>query len=684
MSSSPLLPSHNTFTSGPFQGLICRELTKAIENQEHVQVVNYADDMLQSHLLKVLDARAYGNCMQGKCSLAIEDAQRMIDFSPTVADGYLRKGDILSMYGRQRCAIATYDTGMERIKMDEDNEQQIEQLVLSTTEAIILDAKRIDFIARLPIDIVDLILLLLPKDTKAACLAVSTAWRRKVLECKTAWKRVVLDDSPEDLDVFVGAIQFIAPSIEHLTINTEVEATRLKYLRCIATQNMRPYTLLFAHAFWQTCHTLTKLNIDLGDSHSFITLAEVLSSCVTITDLTYSTTSSMSAVTGDFSVLESNRMLTNLELKATAITGREMESVLQHCFRIHRLVINGCDPSVFDPIDRLAPYLEILAYNHPNPVPELYHHKEQQGKVNDSNNGSSSNSSRGGEQKTGLRMIYTNNGGRCVPTSALFPLLYKNQKTLETVFVMLSDLTRAEVCQFKTHYADFKMDKLTSFTFWPLRAIQPFLLRSINRAAALTCLRIAEVSDLRAIIKVLLDMPPLETFAISHMPRMSSNATTAACGTSLIQLFERYACVSMSQPSLRCITFRHCHVVTDAVLAALAHIKTLESITLSNLERVTAAGLQEFVRSMSEQVKSITLTDMESATNDVIAELGSCACLEEVSLDSLSKLTDDGLNFFIESPIPALTKLTLRKCPLVTEECLVAVKENVKVVIQDD
>ncbi|KAI8139381.1 hypothetical protein BJV82DRAFT_694330 [Fennellomyces sp. T-0311] len=630
------------------------QLSNSITLGDYYQAISDAsaaiDQVFQSQLLVLLDIRAHAHAKRGQYDAACADAQDMIYYAPELGAGYVRKGTVYSMYGQQAKAINAFNQGLGTVKSDK------ERLTMGLNNATMISKKRIDFLQQLPAELANHIIMLLPKDAKAACLTVSTVWAKRVMECQGAWHDLSVDDTPEDTEL-IHAAPSIVPYINHLTINASREAIRSTYMQCIkdapsvrlqtlkmtasGTRNLRTDIITVSLALWQARHTLTRLEIDLGGNSNPVTMAETLVLCDSVTELTYSTTFTMSVVTGNFAKLKKQHPLASLELTTKSTTGRDIISMLQKCQQIRRLVMNGCMDTVLEPITAYTPNLEIFGYNTGVPIPPL-------------------EDTRG---VPGLREIYTSNGGEPVYAPSLLPLLYRNRKTLERVCANMSPLSEPERQQMNTTFADFTLPNISELTFWCYSGIQPFILQSIRSTMTLTSLAVVNSYDLDPVIRAIAKLPPLTLLQISHI-------TTTTNRSLLIQLCSRYARASKTRPALNTIIFRHCDEVTDDVIAALAEIKTLQNVTFGGLDHITTGGIIHFIQLSGQQLTDIRLDGMDSVTDSIVIALGDCENLSSIKLGNLVNVTDYGLRGLVLKRSHTLSTVVLKNCPLISAECI--------------
>ncbi|KAI8145609.1 hypothetical protein BJV82DRAFT_42922 [Fennellomyces sp. T-0311] len=631
------------------------QLDTSIKACNYQQVIDDAstviDQLCQSHLLVLLDIRAYAHAKQGHYDSACIDAQKMIDYAPKLGVGYARKGDVFSMFGRQSRAIDTYNQGLEAAALDHT---QIQRLAKGKMNATMQSQARVDFLAALPTELGDSIIQMLSREGKAACLSVSRVWRARTLGCSAAWTDLVIDGCHENMQL-VSVMPYIGQHILVLEINTENKQLRSDCLQHMANNHFHkmrslkltaPATSGFIQYFgrttvalWQVRKTLTSLSVDLGENRNAITLADILLSCCRLTDLCYTTTSSMATLVGEFSTMEKHSALSFLKLESSSITGENIKTVLQRCQSLRALVMQGSDQTVFDPVMDYAPNLEILAYNAINQVIKL--------------DGSTR------AQPRGLR-----------------------KRTLCGALFKVSGLSKQIVQRFYTAYPNFKFKNLSHLALCSNRWTQSFIIRSIRNTTTLKYLNIIGISDLHELVDTLMIIPPVVALGISHI-------YTTGAGTSLIQLFDRYAAIPPpfgTDRVLGSISFQNSPQITDPVLASMAKVRSLNQISLRCLTSVTALGLSNLLEALKLQLVHLELAEMDVITDSLVTALSQHSMLSTVILKGLPHVTNQGIQEMVLKKIPdvcGLSQLKVIGCSSVTEESISYAKQHVETVVYE-
>ncbi|KAG2222015.1 hypothetical protein INT45_006715 [Circinella minor] len=618
-----------------FNGLIqntnlCIKNNKIKQAEEQASVA--IDYLHQFQLLSLLDTRAYSRSMQGHFELACGDAKKMIECAPQLGDGYIRLGNIFSMYGYQETAIRTFDVGLKHVKgLWGLRREEVNRLKSGKSDAIKMKKMCVDIIARVPVEIADRILELLSTHEKVPCLRVSKVWRRKLFDCKEAWRNLVVYDTSSDTEL-AGSAQQFAGHVEHLTLNTSNIQVRSKYLKHIRSADFyrvesleipnvypieceRHNVLSLSNALWQLRYILTTLSINVGNNRTAITIAELVSFTDSLKTLNFSTMCNLTTLAGDFSKVDKDHPLMTLEIRANRIHDQDIEKLLQQCQQLRRLVMNGCDECVFNPLNHVSHNLSILACNYEgNDVPEIKQRKTK------NDNG------------TGLKMIYTgrlNSSNNPISGAAIFPLLHKNMKSLETIHCYLSDWSTYERQIQLAIYPGFKLEKLITLkTSWPRNTLFPLLLQQIAGVETLTTLSVANVCSAKKLVNLIMNLrtPP----KVLELHKIIDGSLTENT-ISYIRLIELG--------------------VTDSVLSCLGQIRSLNNITFSRLQVITNDGILRFISTCSGKLSRVTFVEMYSVTNEIIIALGRFNRMSYLGLKSLRNVTDQGIRGLIEEKV---------------------------------
>ncbi|KAI9246239.1 hypothetical protein BDA99DRAFT_266569 [Phascolomyces articulosus] len=208
------------------------KVSKAIDTHDFDRAIDLAtstiDHIEQSLLFNVLDHRAYSLAINAKFVMATKDIHRMIEIKPTSPIGYRRLGDIYAIQGKQVHAINAFELGLQRASQEDP---EYARLLDCKYMAIQQSQKRVDFIAKLPLEVLEIIVKLLSKEIKLTCFTVSNTWCKRVVECSPAsWQVLTNEDDYQEEEQLINVIPRIATYIKDLTINTKNQRVRLKCL----------------------------------------------------------------------------------------------------------------------------------------------------------------------------------------------------------------------------------------------------------------------------------------------------------------------------------------------------------------------------------------------------------------------------------------------------------------------
>ncbi|KAJ8657973.1 hypothetical protein O0I10_006244 [Lichtheimia ornata] len=169
---------------------LCEQPTVKASSEKYAKLVYDATTQLHEpihSILSTLNRRAIGLTKCADFDAALRDAKVMQKLSPSSALGYIREASIYSEQGKQHQAIHICNEGLS---MMDTKDTQYATLYQVKADAEQRQSTRIDFISKLPIDIV--ITTLIPMfmdDTLMDSLRptpyifVSNAWRDRIAEC---------------------------------------------------------------------------------------------------------------------------------------------------------------------------------------------------------------------------------------------------------------------------------------------------------------------------------------------------------------------------------------------------------------------------------------------------------------------------------------------------------------------
>ncbi|KAJ8652893.1 hypothetical protein O0I10_011493 [Lichtheimia ornata] len=224
---------------------------------------------------------------------ALHDAAAIRAMLPGSGLGYLCTGDVYCQQGRHAAAISIYDQGLEAVSASDPYYHHLQQHRMQVAPN---NNKRVDFISRLPLDIV--ITNIVPRMTPTYLdsnelygpLYVSRTWQERILQQS---KGLTFEFGQEDHTFKTGHDQLIrfAPYVQKLRGNVFDDAelkdlfsrarfSNLKDLR-IYCDSTTPH-LPVLHGLQLISDSLTHLNID---GYHYFDLSDILESCPNLVSL---------------------------------------------------------------------------------------------------------------------------------------------------------------------------------------------------------------------------------------------------------------------------------------------------------------------------------------------------------------------------------------------------------------
>ncbi|KAI9250430.1 hypothetical protein BDA99DRAFT_575361 [Phascolomyces articulosus] len=701
-------------------------IQNAYRNHNLDQVIDLSTDAInhvyQSYFISVLDARAHAFGIEGHFSKAIRDAEEMIRYAPTQAIGYLRLGQLLSIQGKQSAAIKIYEKSLAMVEKQDGDDPAYVELIQRKKRAMEKSEQRLDFITMLPLEIVDAIFEDFSEPAMFRCMAVSTRWREILLNCPKAWAKVYHNHFYYESSVYqVGRTPAILRALPHIArhiknmeaiINSmetgqiylelfengafqNIKTLELSVynkmnshhpvLKCINKMNWRAFytnrrlyyigismktftssgmMMSFTNALWQTRYTLTKLDLNFGFYDGFnISITDILFYSPYLKTLVMGMPDHpLKKYMGNMEYLgRSHVALEDVQIKAKSIPGPILKPLLQYCPGIRRLCLQGCRHNVIDVVDEICnEKLQIFAYNtYSNDLPTL---EEMDWEYYDG--------------PSGLRYIIAlSNDDYGVPANGILRLLYKNQKSLQTV---CASLAKTEL-QGVNHYSNYFCSTYKQWYFERLRqltyrydgqvATESMILESITsgKSTSLQLFSARETPNIPMIVNTLICLPPVEQLELLYI-QYDDDGANEQRSAALVRLFQYYAALPPEEQNLHKVQFDHCSFITDQVLFALAQIQSLRTIDFAGSCTISSPKiLKEFLDKVSDHLVKVIFSGIDIINDDILDALGSMEHLGNLELSDNDQITEKGAIRFVDR-CKTLHTLVLDYCTKVHQD----------------
>ncbi|KAI9259686.1 hypothetical protein BDA99DRAFT_513933 [Phascolomyces articulosus] len=642
------------------------------------------EQIQKSQLIVMLDRRSYAFGMKGKYDMAIKDAKTMIEYGglSMMSHGYLRLGNLLESQGKYGAAIQLYQEALEKLSTPDNDYCGYKQLMQAKITAEKKNNQRFDIISALPYELCDEIIGYLTEKEKATVLLdVSPIWHRQISNCQKTWAEISNNHNEDNGEIMVArAIPYIAEYIKNLTLKTNdkkamsryinhMEDGRFKSLQSLEITDEAIFylidtansTLSLKKSFWIMQNTLTKLRINYNYEYSTLKLSDILYNCHHLKILEVISMDSFTDFLGDLECLqEAHLSLVDITLGLEPVSGESIRQLTKWCPNIRRLILEGATSCTVDVVCNCFPNLEIFGYNPGRIIPEL-------GALNRAYDRGERTVN---EQEQGLRGIFTRYIGYGVPEELFIPLLEKNQKTLERLYINMSKTKEQKLrngmpspapdpslARIRARYQCLKFDRLESLVCESdaKGVYESIFLKSsgssLKRFCSVFSPKISTIAD------ILITRPPFHHLKFSRIEYFGNeDARRQQDAYSMIRLFKSYAAISLPGSENRFEKFRceYNNFISDAVLDVLAEIKTLKDIYIDNDCNISNQGLKNFLYKLNENDIKVTKLGLagfiSEVDDDLLVEIvRNLKSLEALYLCRLRNITANGIKNLVDN-----------------------------------
>ncbi|KAI7852875.1 hypothetical protein BDC45DRAFT_570773 [Circinella umbellata] len=700
------------------------KVKNAYNHRDHDEIIRQATNTIahieQLELFLILEHRAHSFSMKSKFGAAEQDAETMIKYAPSLPQGYLCFGKILSMQGKQARALKVYQEGLEKVPT---NDSVYEQLLQAKKRVDEKNNQHFDLVSVLPLEIKEEIVLLLSEEERSNLFHVSTTWSQWLENCQKAWKYIYNDHDYAGNIAVSQVLPKIAKHINHLIIKAVNKEAWYKYLEHLENGHFRNLKSLklsddvgdimsgmfstnsimsLMNAFWKVRYTLTKIDIICYQRGAPITITNILFLFPYLETLVFWVFDPLECVLGELEALpEPHNSLVDLTLYTGSTSGDALKPISKWCPCIQRLRLESATPCALDAVTDYFRNVEMLGYNIYCELPSLHQVLNQ---VYNNNKPIipviSKNDIYTKQEQGRLRAFYSGNGSRGISGDEFLRLLQKNQKTLEIIHANMGmtdqqNLNNEPHDNFRPDYAIkaasivLNLDRLEKLKLSPdiYEVYEPLFYQKIG--PSLKYFKLVRTSDLSTVVDALINSQQmLETLGFTyiwHFGWDSENDQENTLATQcLVRLFNEYAATSLAgfitAKKLRNVIFDYCCYVSDDVLDVLSNIKTIEGLSFLGRSKITPQGFKDFFIKLKKQnvrITNLKLGGIEGMvdSNMLLDIINSTEYLESLHLYYMDGLTGDDIKAVIHSA-KKLNTLVLKRCDVDSEDIMTFVNNT--------
>ncbi|KAI9317009.1 hypothetical protein BX666DRAFT_133295 [Dichotomocladium elegans] len=300
--------------------------------------------------------------------VAFDCAKLMIKIAPFLAGGYSRLATLYKMQGKANTELEVLDKAMEN-KPDAGGAGWSE-IIRARDEAIARINRRVDFLSRIPLDLVMIVLNNLTLEDKLACVAVSRSWRGLLESSGSLGLSLHLDGSLKHLN----NLELMAniPNELRLTAFNDNQLRRFfsypvafENLKALKLTNCDGITPKTAGTVFAKMPCLTELEIQLN--RPVIPLVDLLCVCKKLKTLIYAHQCDIWMSPTHDMVLPNTLELGTLAIMHRAPDQLQIQKIMERSPCLEKLYLDHVmDFSMLDKVETCCPNIKVLVVNDRN------------------------------------------------------------------------------------------------------------------------------------------------------------------------------------------------------------------------------------------------------------------------------------------------------------------------------
>ncbi|KAI7859480.1 hypothetical protein BDC45DRAFT_496175 [Circinella umbellata] len=536
-------------------------------------------------------------------------------------------------------AIQVYQAGIKALSGEQHNSAR------NTLQEKYKEAKkklnvRVDFVTKLPYEVLHQILNYIEMKEIIQLVDISKGWRSRLSGSSKPWTEICLssqeneEGSPPKL--ILSKLHHVSQHVEEVVLYSSKKYESEMLLTVIMSSSFKNIKILEIHGYQMNQHyqllgaisrikdTLRHLLIEVDSKCPSLPTGVILSMCPDLETLhcvqNKATLDIHGLIPHSSGAFDS---LTDLELRFSDIELSKLESLLSCCPKLRKLVVGSCPYSFAPIVCKICPRLRALIVNYDGIMPP---------------EGDAIFSIENPNEPAGLRYL------------CMFP--HHSDDNLDPIIDVLHNcapvLETWNLAVFEDDIMTSNWNDISSITFPKLQYINVHTTQNFNSILAIILSGCPSLQDLllsgsgfdHDIFHAMAELPSLQRLELSY-----------AKGVNLEAITFMFRALEERQHPLYSLELDNCSfTLTDATLQAIAGISSLRSFGLMNVSIKDQDTFNRFAcklleKSNNTHMRVIILCNVDAVHDDSIQYLCGIPSLQAVNLYELSNVTSTGLDY---------------------------------------
>ncbi|KAI9497587.1 hypothetical protein BDB00DRAFT_803295 [Zychaea mexicana] len=568
----------------------------------------------------------------------------------------------------------------EVVATQKDSKGESRHSVMSVEEEVKHD-KGVDFIAALPIELLSWVFAHVPNLQLVECMLVNKNWRTLVGDCREAWREVEVSSSSGTLNnaMFFKVTQAAAGHIHRLELTDPGDQwiqliSECKTLHTLLIKSTRLSSSLLLQNLRKVSPTLKRLQLYIQAVNDDI-FVPVWSICTHLTHLALYV-NQIRAIEDSFDNLPVLSDLVHLSLhvsvSAMVDMPRKLDSIFRACPNLEYFE-NGLYPCPTVLLERLRQRLPRLQHLFWKEFPLGAKGWDRSAVSTSEELGSSSLTITTSQRLRTISMLL---GARDVSQGyQICSFLAHSRSSLETVEIHGPLGIEPEEFRGWDAFSSLHGDCLRALTLKRLAIDTNTILSLLRQCRSLHAITLDQMPLIQdPFFDALLDLAHLEQLRIIRgCSRLTSDRLTyflnnIASQSGITGSDNNDNKEQQHAPALKDIHLCS-HLISNASLAALANIQSIEKLQLSGNRSLAIGDALEVVARQLTNLVEVRLITISACSDTFMINLSHLKRLERVELLALRQVSNDGV-MALANNSSSLKYIAVRVCPMITQEAM--------------